>query len=145
MAQERVAEFVELTSPEARLPQVCARAALHHEAGRTVALYVPDPAEAAELDKALWTFRQNSFIPHVRLAEAEEPIIEPVILFGDRPPAFDMDALVVVSPDALPEGFERFMHVCDFAEVYDEARREAARKRFAALKAAGYRMRFIGG
>jgi DNA polymerase-3 subunit chi len=140
---ERVAEFIELRSPDDRLPEACARTQLHFERGRTVAVYVPDPDDAAELDKALWTFRQNAFIPHVRIEEAEEPVIEPVLLFSGEAPDLQAQVLIVLTDGPLPAGFERFPHVCDFAEVYDQARRQAGRGRYTACQSAGYRMRFI--
>ncbi len=67
---EKVAEFIELHSAEAKAPLVCERTMLHYERGETVAVYTPDEDEAADLDVRLWTFRQNAFIPHVRLEEA---------------------------------------------------------------------------
>jgi len=140
---ERVAEFIELRSPDDRLPEVCARTLHHYEGGRTVAIYVPESDVAAELDKALWTFRQNAFIPHVRREEAEEPLIEPVILFGTDAPDLQADVLIVLTDDDLPAGFERFPHLYDFAEVYDAERRQAGRKRYTACQSAGYRMRFV--
>ena len=142
---DRVAEFVELRAPADRLPEACARTLLHYERGRSVAVYAPDPEVAAELDGSLWTFRQNAFIPHVRFEEAEPPLIEPVVIFGAGAEELQADVLIVVTSDELPPAFERFAHVCDFAEVYDEARRRAGRKRFAACQAAGYHMRFIRG
>jgi DNA polymerase-3 subunit chi len=144
---EKVAEFVELQSAGDRLPQACARTALHYERGETVSVYAPDPADAAALDELLWTFRQNSFIPHVRLKQATEPLIEPVLICGDEDEdggaAAGADVLIVLSADQLPKWFAAVPRVLDFAEVYDEKRSQAGRRRYAALKQAGYRMRFI--
>jgi DNA polymerase-3 subunit chi len=139
---QKVAEYVELSSPEDRLPLACARALRHYRRGQTVALYTTDPAQAAELDERLWTFQQNSFVPHVRLEEAEEPLIEPVVIFSGEPPDIEADVLVLVQADELPSWFGRFRRLCDFAEVYDEQRRRAARERYSACQEAGYRMRF---
>ncbi|NLW51016.1 MAG: DNA polymerase III subunit chi [Candidatus Brocadiaceae bacterium] len=140
---EKIAEYVELASPDRRMVEACERTRMHYEGGRTVAVHVPDADEAAELDKTLWTFRREAFIPHVRLEEAEGPVVEPVVLFGGDAPDLGADVLVVLTAGDLPEGFERFAHIIDFAEVYDEARRGAGRRRFAACQAAGYRMRFV--
>jgi DNA polymerase-3 subunit chi len=140
---EKVAEFIELRSPDDRLPEACARTQLHYERGRTVAVYVPEPGIATELDHVLWIFRQNAFIPHVRLEKAEGPVIEPVIIFSGHAPDLQADVLIVLTDGDLPAGFERFPHVCDFAEVYDPARRQASRQRYTACQSAGYRMRFV--
>ena len=145
--KEKVAEFIELRSPDEKLNQVCIRAALHFERGETVSVYAPDEAQASELDDILWTFRQNSFVPHVRLEKATESVIEPVVIFGVSDEGAvaraEADVLILAKADGMPDWFTRFDHVYDFAEVYDEARSQAARKRFAACKAAGYRMRFL--
>jgi DNA polymerase-3 subunit chi len=140
---ERIAEFIELRSPEQRLSFVCDLAARHCERGETVAVYCPDPSDAEALDSLLWTFRQNSFIPHVRLEHAEEPLIEPVLIFGGEPDGVEAEVLILASAEGVPEWYERFAYIHDFAAVYDEGMRQAGRDRYAAYKGAGYRMRFV--
>jgi DNA polymerase-3 subunit chi len=119
----------------------------NHVGNIGLSIYTPDAAEASKQDDILWTFRQNSFIPHVRLEKASEPLIEPVIIFGrsddEAIAQAEADVLILATADGIPAWFTRFDHVYDFAEVYDEARSQAARGRFAACKAAGYRMRFL--
>ena len=70
---EKVAEFVELSAPDERLPALFLLASRHYERGDTVLIYAPG-GDAAEVDKYFWTCRQNSFIPHAQLAAAEEPL-----------------------------------------------------------------------
>ena len=140
---ERLAEFIELRSAEDKVPLVCSRTARHYERGETVSIFAPDETEAVELDASLWTFRQNAFIPHVRLEQADERLIEPVVIFSADPGEVQSDVLILASADALPEWFDRFPHIYDFAVLYDERLRQSSRGRFAACQAAGYRMRFI--
>jgi DNA polymerase IIIc chi subunit len=70
-------------------------------------------------------------------------VLEPVIIFSGEPAELTADVLVVASAQQAPEWAGAFAHIYDFAHVYDEALRNAARRRFAAYKKAGYRMRFI--
>jgi len=140
---EKVAEYIALETPEARVQQICTRTQHLYQNGRTVAIYAPDSTDASELDDALWTFRQHSFIPHVRLAEADEPLIEPVVIFSDGPDELQAEVLFVAASGDMPPWFEQFDHIFDFAPIYDEELRGAARERYAACKDAGYRMRFI--
>ncbi|MFW6189962.1 MAG: DNA polymerase III subunit chi [Planctomycetota bacterium] len=140
---DRVAEFIELRSPEQRVALVCRYALRHYREGETVTVYAPDSELAEEIDGTLWTFRQNAFVPHVRLDEAEEPVIEPVIIVGDDPGRAVSDVLILAADGELPPWFERFPHLYDFAAVYDESLRERSRRRFARCKQAGYRMRMI--
>ncbi len=142
---DRVATFVELLSPGDRLRLVCDWTERHYLQGETVCIRVRDEGEADELDLLLWTFRQEAFIPHVRLERAEEPLIEPVTIVTGDPGEAQSDVLILASADGLPDGFERFARICDFAVVYDEGLRQASRDRFAACKQAGYHMRFVKG
>jgi DNA polymerase-3 subunit chi len=142
-APEKVAEFIELRSPAQKAEQVFARTEVHYEQGQTVAIYSRDPDELSELDQTLWSLKQNSFIPHVRAEETDELHLEPVVLFGAEADPLEADVLIIASADELPAWAVHFAHLYDFAEVYDEDRRTAGRGRFAACKAAGYRMRFI--
>jgi len=105
-------------------------------------LYVPDDGEAARLDSLLWTFRQNSFIPHARLEEATDPVIEPVLIVGDDPQGREAEVLIVVTDGALPAWYACCPRVCDFVPGWDEQAKAAARGRFGACREAGYRMLF---
>jgi len=142
---ETTAEFIELQSPEQIAEIVCAVALQHFERGETVAIRARDDALAEELDAALWTFRQNSFVPHVRLALAQEPVLEPVLIFTGEPGDLEADVLVMTPEGDAPDWFTVFSQVYDFAPVYDERLKQAARQRYAACKDAGYRMRFRKG
>jgi len=139
----RVAEFIRLPSPEAGLPVICERTRRCYEAGLTVAVRVRTRQEAEQLDKMLWTFKESAFIPHVLSAEAEEPAIEPVIIYCEGQAPAEADVLIHAAGGEPGDWFARFARVIDFAEVHDEASREASRRRYTAYKDAGYRMRYV--
>ena len=140
---EKVAEFVQVTSPEAKMPLVCRVVERHYREGKTIAVHAGSADEAKEIDQTLWTYRQGSFVPHVRLAEAEEPLCEPVVIAVDGEAVPESDVLVCLSRSDPAQWIGQFDCVCDFAETYDEKLREAARQRFAAYRDAGYRMRYV--
>ncbi len=141
--KEKVAEFIELRSPQQKLDLLCDRIARCYRNGMTVAVYAPDPEEAGQIDDALWTFRQDSFVPHVQWEQAGEPLIEPVIIFTAEPGEPASDVLFIASAGGTAPWLGRFPHVYDFAPIYDEELKKAARERFNWFKEAGYRMRFI--
>ncbi len=143
MDNDRTAEFVELHAPEGKVRLICGYVQRAFEGGSSVAVYVPDHSEAQELDDSLWTFAQDAFIPHVRLEEATDPLTEPVVLFSGEPGDVRADLLVVSTDGELPAWFERFPHLRDFAVLYDEPLRQASRARFAACRAAGYKMSMV--
>ena len=80
----------------------CKLAKKAYEGGRKLVVYAPAPALADEFDRALWTFSQLSFVPHVKSGHplaAETPIVvarddaglahhEALLNLGDDPPPF---------------------------------------------------------
>ncbi len=140
---ERIAEFINLRSPEDKLRLACQCVKRCYERGQTVTVHVADAADAERLDALLWTFEDGAFIPHIRLAEAHQPMIEPVVICCGEETLVEAEALVEAAgaePSRRPEGFS---HVIDFAETYEPRLRELSRRRYKALQEAGYRMRFV--
>jgi len=86
-------------------------------------------ADAQALDDLLWTFSENSFVPHrVCLEAASADSATPVQLTvepGVPPPA---DLLVNLSP-RVPQAWERFARVAEIIDA-DEERRRLGRERF---------------
>ncbi len=141
--EQKIAEFIRVSSPEERLSLVCRWAHRCYEGGQTVAVHLATEQDAQRLDDVLWTFSEQSFIPHVRFGEAAEPVIEPVIIYCADEPIGEADVLIEAAGGGPDERFRQFAHLFDFAELYDEALTEASRRRYAAYKEAGYRMRYI--
>ena len=140
---DRIAEFVNLRSPEQKLRLVCQCVKRCYERGETVVVHVAYPADAERLDAMLWTFEDGTFIPHARLAEAQQPVIEPVVICCGEEPVSGADAFVEAGGGEPSRRFEGFSHAFDFAETYDAQLRELSRRRYKACQDAGYRMRFI--
>ena len=122
---------------------VCSCVEKCYERGASVAVRMAGRDEAEELDRAMWTFHDISFIPHVLAAEAEEPVLEAVIIYCAGEPPGQADMLVEAAAGEPGDHFQQFDHVFDFADVYDESLREAGRRRYKAYQQAGYRMRYI--
>ena len=140
---EKIAEFIRLQSSEERLRLVCEWTLRFYENGQTLAVHVAAPQEAGRLDEMLWTFQDGSFVPHVRASEAEEPVMEPVVICSDDQPAGEADVYIEAAGGEPREQFRNFLRILDFAELYDEGLAEASRRRYRAYKEAGYRMRYI--
>jgi DNA polymerase-3 subunit chi len=86
--------------------------------GHTVYLFMPSEARAAVLDDLLWTFRQDSFVPHERypLINAEGS----PVLIGVAPPA-EVNAQVLINfTDAFPDGFERYERVVELVDAHPD-------------------------
>ena len=75
-------------------------------------------AQAAALDDLLWTFRQDSFIPHERyplVGEESSPV-----LIGTVLPAEATAQVLINFAGRLPEGFERYERVVELVDQHPE-------------------------
>lgn len=95
--------------------------------GHTVYVFTASEAQAAALDDLLWTFRQDSFVPHERyplVGEEGSPV-----LVGTAAPATVEAQVLINLADALPEGFERYERVIELVDQHPEVLAQS-RERF---------------
>jgi DNA polymerase-3 subunit chi len=130
-------DFYTLTadSPGDRLLLTCRLVQRAHGEGLRVYIETPDDQTARTLDQLLWTFREDSFLPHGLVSETDAELTPILIGRGPRPGAF---AQVLVNlgfevPDALG-GYDRLLEPID----RDPEVRAAGRRRYARYKALGY-------
>jgi DNA polymerase-3 subunit chi len=133
-------------SPEARLNVACRLAdkAVQRELG--VFLLVESEHDARRLDELLWTFAQNSFLPH-RLAwnSAADGVTEPVVIGLDEHATSalrgDNDiedwGLMINLAAAVPEAFGRFERLAEIVDSTPDIR-ERGRERFRFYRDRGY-------
>ena len=133
-------------SPEARLKIACRLAdkAVQSELG--VFVLVESEHDAHRLDELLWTFAQNSFLPH-RLAwnTAADSIAEPVVIgldehatsaFAGSGDSDDWGLMINLAP-AVPEAFGRYERLAEIVDSTPEIR-EQGRERFRFYRDRGY-------
>lgn len=89
------------------------------------------------LDRGLWTFSQQDFVPHA-LASAPELVRmrSPVLLASAPCEVAHADVLINTLPE-VPAGFERFARVLEIVGL-DEAERHSARQRWRWYSGQGY-------
>ena len=96
----------------------CRLADKAYSLGHTVYILTASEAQAAALDDLLWTFRQDSFIPHERYpltGEESSPV-----LIGIASPT-EVNAQVLINfTFTLPDGFERFERVVELVDQQPE-------------------------
>lgn len=91
------------------------------------------------LDRALWTWKDHSFIPHGRART--DAASQPVLLSTEAVPANGARvAMLLDGSDAEAQQFERVMVVFDGG---DEAARAKARQQYKAALAAGSQARYF--
>ncbi len=105
----------------------CRLADKAYSLGHTVYLCAGSEARAAALDDLLWTFRQDSFVPHERyplVGEEGSPV-----LVGAATPAMVEAQVLINLTDSLPEGFERYQRVVELVDQHPDVLAQS-RERF---------------
>lgn len=136
------------SSDHARLLLACRLAdkAVQH----TLAVFVLTDAEseAHKLDELLWTFSQNSFLPHRLTWETATPNDEPILIdCRERPQnetpepneAAAWDLMINLTTD-VPETFGRYQRLAEVVDA-DPGRRERGRARYRYYRDRGYEPR----
>lgn len=111
-----------------------------YSSGKRVAVWMSDRGRAAVLDEYLWTFAQNSFVPHAiwdGVGDGDEPV---VIVTGTLANPNRAKALVVGDRLPDPAAAREWPEVHDLvtAAAEDEGKKEA-------WKAAGFSVREVRG
>ncbi|MBA2657091.1 MAG: DNA polymerase III subunit chi [Tatlockia sp.] len=100
--------------------------------GHKVFVYSASKQEAENLDELLWTFKDNSFIPHNLQGEGPEPPPPIQIGYGEEPRGFD-DILVNLRPE-IPPFYSRFRRVIEIV-ANEETAKESSRSRYREYRA----------
>jgi DNA polymerase-3 subunit chi len=100
---------------------------------RRIAIYASNEEECKKYDSLLWTWKQQSFVPHKYLYALSASQEEPIILTTQIDSPGDYDTVLMVDPLPL-ESVNQFSTVIDFAEKYDSQALELSRKRFKLYK-----------
>jgi DNA polymerase-3 subunit chi len=113
----------------------CRLAEKAYRLGHRVFVRTGSAQEEAMLDDLLWTFKQNSFVPHSRWPGAQE-VPSPVLVGHIEAPETFSDVLVNLS-ESIPADYERFARVVEIVDD-DEHCREAGRRRYRFYRDRGY-------
>lgn len=91
-------EFVNLKQAGLAPERAAALLAARHQAsGARVLVMAPDPIQAGEVDRLLWTLDPASFVPHAR-AGAEDQDQEPVLIAEGPENLNQAEVLLMLSP-----------------------------------------------
>lgn len=96
----------------------CRLADKAYSLGHAVYVLAGSEAQAAALDDLLWTFRQDSFVPHERYPLAGEE--SSPVLVGTVLPAEATAQVLINFADRLPEGFERYERVVELVDQHPD-------------------------
>lgn len=95
--------------------------------GHRVFVYCKNQQEAETLDELLWTFKDNSFIPHNLQGEGPEPPPPIQIGYKEEPRGFN-DILLNLHSE-IPSFYSRFKRIIEIISN-DESEKEQGRNRY---------------
>lgn len=100
-------------------------------------IHVPDRAQACQLDRLLWTYRDHSFLPHGLVGETELDLT-PILIGHDGDPGEEHQVLINLGL-AVPTFFDRFERLCEPVDQVP-AVRNAGRERYRYYRERGYEL-----
>lgn len=102
--------------------------------GHRIFIYCENQQRAEHLDELLWTFKDDSFIPHNLQGEGPEPPPPVQIGYGAEPRQFN--DLLLNMTTTIPPFFIRFKRVIEIVSP-DETAKELSRARYRAYRKSG--------
>lgn len=121
------------TEQQARFIFACRLIEKAYKLGNRIFVACNSAQETEQMDKLLWTFNPESFIPHAVLGSNQQ---EPVML-GDLNDCGDHHQLLINLADQLPDYFSRFERVCEVV-IQEESVLKRTRSNWTFLKQRGY-------
>ena len=118
---------LEADATDGRLRLACKIIDRAYRSGHTAYLWARDDHETNLLDDLLWTFSQNSFVPHSRNNHNSD-LTTPVHI-GHHPPQSGSAEVVVSVADRPVEDYSNFLRIAEVVG-FDEAEKKSGRSRF---------------
>ncbi len=112
---------------------VCRLIDMVYRKGRQIYVHTSTEEQAKALNEQLWTFKEDSFVPHSLHSEAMDV---PIKIGFDHEPEEHQDVLINLSGQ-IPHFFSRFDRVAEIVPA-DQNSRKFARENYAYYKERGY-------
>lgn len=114
-------------SPNGRLTLTCRIVSKAYKLGHKIFVRTEQHEDATELDQLLWTFSQNSFIPH-QLAKDKYSENFPVVIGQKTPIDWGIDVVISMADQPICD-FLMFGRISEIVG-YEKAEKESGRARF---------------
>ncbi len=125
-------------SVQQRVVFACRLADKAYRLGNRVFIHTESAEQSRQLDDLLWTFQQNSFVPHAICQDAQRNP-PPVLLAHDAEPDASRQVLINLAAE-VPLFFSRFERVAELVNQDADIRRQG-RGRYSFYKERGYPLR----
>jgi DNA polymerase-3 subunit chi len=127
--------IIEENNPRSRLLLACRLIEKAHKNRHRIYIQAENQAEAFQVDELLWTYRDDSFLPHNLYGDGPEPAPPIQIGFRDTPEKH-RDILLNLSKQ-VPAFYTQFSRVLEIVSQ-DTDIQAAAREHYRQYRAAGY-------
>lgn len=121
------------TTNRARL--ACQVAEKAYNSGYSVYIFTSSDEQAAALDDLLWSFRQDSFVPHERYPRVS--VETSPVLLGTAPPAAVSAQVLINYTNTLPDAWENYERLIEVVDT-DVQVLTASRQRFRHYRNSGF-------
>ncbi len=105
--------------------------------GHRIYIHTESATQTAHLDELLWTFKQDSFLPHAPQG-AEQGDHSPILLGHATEPEHNTDVLINLAP-AVPLFFGRFERVAELIDQQEQHKLQG-RERYSFYRDRGYEL-----
>lgn len=123
-------------TPEERAVFACRLAEKAFGRGNQILIQTDDETSARYLDDLLWTYREESFLPHALLGDSKAPADCPVSVGWHSDPGHHHDVILNLS-SKLPDFFSRFQRCINIVIQQDQVL-DYTRSHYKYLKDRGY-------
>jgi DNA polymerase-3 subunit chi len=130
----RIDFYTGVDSQARTIAQLCLKALTQD---MPVVVLTTSPADAEQIDTALWAHPATGFIPHVR-APHRLAAVTPVVI-GHSLADLEGDGLLINLQREVPELFSRFRRVAEIVSTDDDAT-QAGRTRYRFYRGRGYEL-----
>ena len=131
-------DFYQLDSARHRYDQVvCQLCQKAWDNRQWTLLLTRDHHQSKQLDQALWTFADDSFVPHD--SEEADDFATPILIHDDPAPRGDRQLLINLSV-GVPDYFAQFERVI---ELVTEENKSQAREHYSFYKERGYPLEHV--
>ena len=119
------------------VPLACLVIEKAYKLENTCYIHTESQQQAAMIDEQLWTFKQNSFLPH-ELYDAESDQDAAILIGYNQQPGREFDVLINLTEE-VPVFFNRFTRVAEIVGT-EEAPKKIARARYKYYRENGYEL-----
>lgn len=126
--------ILESASRPERLNFVCRLTETAYKAGNTIYLLAASSSEAVEINKLLWTFKDDGFVPH-NLSGDSNQASAPIMIGHEQPDKREY-GLIINLANSVPAEFDKFQRIAEIIDASSTAK-HSGRQRFTQYRTAG--------